>query len=98
MSEKVQGQVGMDEVVLEDAELEAALEARLAASVAKAPHVARYVEADKAAKALVVSRVEVDQVVRVGRFRIERKPTEARHVEFDAEAGDTVRIKADTDE
>jgi hypothetical protein len=88
----------MDETVVEDPELEAALEARLAAALARAPVAAAYREADKVAKALVKAKVEVGVVARVGRFRVERKATEARHVEFDAEAGDAVRIKADGDE
>ena len=95
MATKVEGQLGMDETVLEDPELEAALEGRLKAALAKAPLVAAFAEADEVAKAQVKAKVEVGQVVRVGRFRVERKATDPRHVEFDAEAGDRVSIKAD---
>ena len=92
---KVQGQVGMDETLLEDAEFEAALEARYAAAEALVEPRAAYRLADEVAKAQVKAKVGIGDVVRVGRFRIERKQTEARHVEFDAEA---VSIKADGDD
>ena len=92
---KVKGQLGMDETVIDDADLEAALEARWAAAMERRTPMAAFRNADEKAKTLVKAVVAVGQIARVGRFRIERVETDARHVEFDAEAGDRVKIKAD---
>ena len=95
---KVVGQLGMDEEVLDNEELEAALEERWEAAQEKSEPVKKWRLADEKAKGLVKAAVEVGRVVRVGRFRIERKATDPRHVEFDSRAGDRVNITADGDE
>lgn len=92
---KVKGQVGMDETVLDDKELERALEEReewrgRAQEVGKT-----YREKHQAAQGLIAARIEEEAVVRVGRFRIEREPQESQHVEYDTKPTVATRIKTD---
>lgn len=87
-------QIGMDEEPLEDEELLEALELRADRAAALAPLRKSYAEADEVAKGLVKDRLEVGQVVRIGRFRVTRRPIAGRHVEFDTADGDSVAIEA----
>lgn len=87
-------QLGMDETVIEDKALEAALEARADALEDLVPARTAFTQADKAAKVEVERAVPVGAIVRVGRFRVERSATPARHVEFDTEPGARVTIDA----
>lgn len=93
MTAKAKGQVGMDETVLEDPELEALLETRAKRAASKLALTADYKKADKAAKeALAKVTIPEEGAIRVGRFRITKSTTAANHVEFDTEAGSRVRI------
>lgn len=86
----VKGQLAMDETVIEDTALEAALEDRERAREARRPAQLRYDEADRKAKAEVERAVPADVIARVGRFRIERKTVEGHSVSFATE--DKVRV------
>ena len=92
----VKGQLGMDEEIIEDDELEEALEAREAAKALLAGPKEIYAGADKLAKALI-ERADLPDVARIGRFRITRSEVEARHVEFDTEPSERIAIAADAD-
>jgi hypothetical protein len=91
---KVAGQLGMDETAIDDPELNAALEARYTARLSASALAAQYKTADKAAKSLIDVKVPAGTIARVGRFRVERKPVAARHVDFDVPAGVRVNIDA----
>jgi hypothetical protein len=99
MGAKVIGQLAIDEEVREDADLEAALEARWAAKLDLADCRATYDVADEKAKA-ELERMELadGQVIRIGRFRIEKKFRPARHVEFDSRASSAISIEPDKGE
>ncbi len=71
-------QMGFEEKVVEDPELEAFLEAREEAAEAHAT----YREKTKAAQARV-KELGTEGAFRCGRFIISVKPQESRHVEFD---------------
>ncbi len=91
---KAVDQIGMDEQVLDDPELEKLLDIRAAAADKLARPKKAYAEADEEAKAAIVGRLEVGEVARVGRYRIERVHVPARHADFEVEAGSKVGIKA----
>jgi hypothetical protein len=87
-------QASLYEATLENAELEAALEARevtkAAASAARKAHA----DADEHAKALVETLDLGDGApVRVGRFLLTRKPVGARSVAFDTAATTRLTIR-----
>lgn len=95
MGTKAEGQLGMDEKVVVNADLEAALEARFdtRVRVAEARHDAD--EADEKAQAMLVEmNLQVGDVIRVGRFRIERTASPARSVSFETEAKERTKIDA----
>lgn len=92
---KVKGQLGMDETVIDNAELEAALEARQKLRVQMSALTKPFSESDQKAKALIADVIPEDTIARVGRFRIERKRVEGRHVEFDSKPRVGVRIETD---
>lgn len=88
------GQLGMDERVLEDAELAKLLEARLRAGDDKREVAGVYKLADQAAKDAIAKLELADgDIVRIGRFRITKKVTEPKHVEFDSAGGSSLQIK-----
>lgn len=87
-------QLAIDEEQREDQELEALLEARQAAKDDRAAASYDFSEADKKAKAaLEALNLGDDQVIRVGRFRIEKKHRPARHVAFDSSESSTLSIE-----
>lgn len=97
-SSKDQPQLGLDEKVVEDAALLAALEERQAAWAAKGAAALAF----KKLHDEVSSRIErmdlgVDTAVRVGRFRITKTATEGGHREFDVNPGERVTIKLSED-
>lgn len=81
-------QMGFDEKVIEDSELEAFLEAR--ENVAEAH--ATYREKTKAAQARV-KELGTEGPFRCGRFIVTVKPHESRHVEFDQNSRIEVNFK-----
>lgn len=89
-------QIGMDETILEDPELEEALEDRAEALEEARPYNAAVKEANKRVKALAdeEGRVPIGGPVRIGRFRVTRAIVEARHVEFDTDPGTKLDIAA----
>ena len=95
---KVVGQVGMDETVMDVPALEEALEARYEARERVRAVAQGFREADTRAKALIEGHVPVGGIARVGRFRVERKPTTGRHVEFDTKAGVRVIVTVDSED
>jgi hypothetical protein len=98
MSAKVEGQLGMDETVLDDEVLEAALEERSSARAAASVLSKKFREKDEVARAEIIRAVPVGTIARVGRFRIERKATTPRHVEFDTKDGERISISADEED
>jgi hypothetical protein len=94
-SVKPQGQLGFDEELVEDDELEQALEHRLQKKVAADQARKAYDEADERAKAKL-ENLEVDldddNAIRVGRFRITRRSTSARSVSFETKPSTRIRI------
>lgn len=96
---KVVGQVGMDERIIEDDVLESALEARWTARIDALENSRIYGEADKKAKGLVEALgLSTGEVIRVGRFRIEKRATAARAVSFETKPGSRIAVTADDDE
>lgn len=90
---RAQNQLALDEQVVEDTELEAALETRLDAQVAQGEARKAFKEANEAAK-VHIAKLELpdEHAVRVGRFRISRSAVSARHVAFDVDPTSRVRI------
>ena len=87
------GQIGMDERVVEDKALSDLLEKRLRLADDKAEIGRSYKAADTEAKE-AIAKLDLDtgDAIRVGRFRIEKKLTEAAHVEFDRGGGSRLSI------
>lgn len=91
---QVADQLGMDERNVEDDALAGLLEARLRAQDDVREVRGVYKAADQAAKEAIAKLDITDgDAVRCGRFRITRKATEPRHVEFDAAAGSRLTIE-----
>ena len=89
------GQIGMDETMLEDQELEDALEERLRRRETLAPYRIASREADGKATVEVERALELGDIVRVGRFRVTREMKEGRSVAFETEAKAGISITAD---
>ncbi|HWC39645.1 MAG TPA: hypothetical protein VG476_14000, partial [Acidimicrobiales bacterium] len=86
---KTQDQLSFDEKVIDDPDLEDALEAREKLKGQRAALNAKFKEAHEAAVGLIDElAVSEDQVVRCGRFRLTKSHVDARHVEFDADASE----------
>jgi hypothetical protein len=87
------GQTGMDEQVIEDAEILEALQARQAAreiaagarKVAKAAH-------DRAMVQIEKLELPLGATARVGLYRVTRTVTAAKHVNFDTAPGERIKI------
>lgn len=85
-------QMALDETTVEDAKLEAALESRQRSKAEASDARAEYSKADEHARSLL-AQLELDEgPVRIGRFRIERKRSEARSVSFETEAKERIAI------
>ena len=96
MSTKVKAQLGMDERVVEDSELEAKLEAREGLAQARRTAVIRFKGADQQARdALEALDIEVGTPVRIGRFRVTKQPLGSRSVSFETDPTVRLRISAD---
>ena len=93
MPEKVEAQLALDEEVIEDAELEALLERRLAFYDRLAPIQKEYREITAQVKEAVKERLEVGTTARIGRFRLEVIDVPWREVEFTSGARVDVRIR-----
>jgi hypothetical protein len=88
MPTQERGQLGMDEVVVDSAEAEEALEERLKRKNSAAELRRQFEEADAAAKAAVLPLIPEDaSAVRIGRFRITKSVSKASHREFDTVGG-----------
>lgn len=86
-------QLAFDEVVIQDDDLEHALDHRLVKKVVLDKVRKEYDDADKAAKALIEQQELPDGgAIRVGRFRITRNTVSARSVSFEAKAASRLRI------
>lgn len=99
MPTKVQGQTAIDELIVEDSHVEGLLEERAKRAASRRAVSAAFKEADTAVRdALAKMTIPEDGALRIGRFRITKQSTPARHVEFDAEAGERLRIDGDDTE
>jgi hypothetical protein len=93
-------QLGFDETLLDNPELEAALEARL-----KRKHSRDELQRElKEAHDAVIGLIELHKIVmpeegaiRVGRFRLTRAVSAARSVSFETEEKSRIKIEADDD-
>jgi integrase len=87
-------QLAIDEHLVHDETLEAMLEERLRAGDTLSEVRKVYKQKDEAARGEIarLSWGDVD-VIRIGRFRLERSESEARTVEFTTEAKERIRIK-----
>lgn len=90
----VKAQLAMDERVVKDPELEAALEARLRAYDDAAEVRRVYEEKDEVAKGLLEKLELADgMVVRVGRFRVEKRFIPEKEVSFTSRSTSRLAIK-----
>lgn len=96
MKAKADDQLELDAEVVDDPELERALEDREKRKASKSAVTAEYREADEAARALI-NRLDVDAntIIRCGRFRITRTVVAARTVSFETEPAQRLTISAD---
>jgi hypothetical protein len=99
MPSRVQAQLALDEHVIDDSDLEDALEERHRLRVLSSEHRKAYDEADEAA-GVEIAKLELPdgQAVRCGRFRITRTARAARSVAFETKASSRVRITLLEDE
>lgn len=94
MAVVTQPQTALDERVVEDAELEAALEEREQAKAARAKAAKTFESKDEAARVLADKLDDLfDGPVRVGRFVLVERKTTARSVAFDVEAKTRLSIR-----
>lgn len=89
MTTKVKAQIGMDDTILENPELDKLLEER---QVLK-KSASEFRKADKAAKDKIQT-IQTPMPYRVGRFIISKKPVAAKDVKFQTADGTRVDIKA----
>lgn len=85
---QAQAQIGMEDNIIDDPELEKVLEARQEAKEA----VGGYRKLDKEAKAKIAS-IEAETPFRVGRFLISRSTVQAKSVEFETPESVRLNIK-----
>lgn len=87
-------QLGLDERIVEDPELEAALEQREAHKRSLGA-VRKMYDGAHAAALVVIERLELPDAapIRVGRFRLERSTTPPRNVTFETKGSSRVRIR-----
>ena len=88
MGPKTQAQVGFDDKIVENPELEALLEKR----EEQKEHAAAYRKADKEAKEKIAT-VATPMPYRVGRFLIDKQTVPAKSVSFETDEGIRVSIK-----
>lgn len=100
MPAKPVDQLAMDERIVADDALEASLEARFKAKNALNALQAQFNEADEDAIGKIAALdLAIGEVVRVGRFRIEKAATKPHTVEsFDVKGGTRIKIEAGDDE
>lgn len=100
MAERVKAQLALDETIVEDAELEAALEKRLRAAddVAEVRKVFEAADVEVKAGLERIGLLSTDQVVRIGRFRVSKVEIPARAVSFESKASERISIKLAEDE
>jgi hypothetical protein len=92
-------ELATDERVLEQPELEKALEDREKRKNSMRELRRQFKEADERARALIGEfDLQDGEVGRIGRFRIERKITPGRSVSFETDPKSRISIKADKDE
>ena len=86
-------QLGFDETVVEDDDLEEALEDRQSARDVLNTHRKAFDEANEKANVEIAKQELPDgKVLRIGRFRVTRSAVSARSVSFDVKATTRVRI------
>jgi hypothetical protein len=98
MTAKARAQLAMDERVVEDKALSDALEARLRVGDDLSEIRKVYGEKDTAAKGLIEALGLSDgEVIRVGRFRVEKAHVDAKEVAFTSKETSRVRIRLNDD-
>ena len=91
MAVKTKAQGSFDEEVLEDADLEARLEARESAKAEQSSAWAAYRKIDTEVKGEIL-KLDTQGILRCGRFRIEVKERPGRSVSFETDAKTSVSI------
>lgn len=90
---RADAQQGMFDREIENTDLVAALEDREKVKASRAALNAKFKEADDKAKALISELdIQIDETVRVGRFRISKSEIAGRSVAFDTEASERLSI------
>lgn len=90
---QVDGQDGLFDKIVENSELEESLEAREKAKASKSAVTAKFKEADEKAKGLISDLdIGLDDVVRVGRFRLQKSKVDGKTVTFDTEPSERLTI------
>lgn len=98
MAARAKNQLAMDERVVRDAELEDALEARLRAYDDLSEVRGVFSRKDEEARAKIDAlKLSDGEVVRVGRFRVERRYIEAREVAFSSKPSSRIAIRLNED-
>lgn len=96
MPQRMKGQVGMDETVVDNPQLEQLLDARYAQLEARRQVAQAFSEADEAARAALAELdIAEGTALRIGAYRITKTTSAARHVEFDTEPKTRLRIGTD---
>jgi len=90
-------QTSLEETVVEDADLESALERREKAKERAAAARKTFTEADDAAKALAREHTLDDGPIRVGRFVLTERHLAGRSVAFDTEPTTRISIRVSGD-
>jgi hypothetical protein len=92
---QVDGQLAIDERVIEDPGVEAALEERERCRLVRVEANGAYKRAHRIARELVdgLGADPIDVPLRIGRFRIEAELVKGRHVSFDTDDRTAVHIE-----
>jgi hypothetical protein len=99
MGTQTTGQLAIDETLVDNVELEKQLEARAALVLERRALNATFKEADDAVRGGIAQlEIPPDGAIRIGRFRITKTTTAPRHVEFDTDGGERIRIDDDEEE
>ena len=95
---RVQAQLAIDERVVRDAALEDALEARYRIQGDLQEIRKVYEEKDTTAKGLIDALgLSTGEVIRVGRFRVEKRHVEAKEVAFTSKESSRIAIRLNED-
>lgn len=87
-----QQQIGLNDEVLNDAELEDLLDKRESAKEVAKPYTKRYKDADKLVKARIEQKELSDGTYRFGEFVVKISEAEEKHIEFERSSSKRISI------